>query len=114
MIDVTHQISAVRRAVGSRVLEAGEARVVTVSQAYAADVEDGWDLGLPGLAQHLATGATVPPEVAAWAISQDGVRFMTESSEAWRAASVAAGTDEAAARAAAERTTAAYTAVPES
>lgn len=210
MIDVTHQISAVRRSVGSRVLEAGEARVVTVSQTYAADVEDvwdactnperiprwflpisgelrlggryqlegnaggtvercdppkgfsatweyggeiswiavsltpegegtrftlehvahvddqrwaefgpgavgvGWDSGLLGLAQHLATGATVPPEAAAWVTSPDGIRFMTESSEAWRAASVAAGTEEAAARAAAERTTAAYTAVPES
>jgi hypothetical protein len=34
MIDVNHQINAVRRAVGTRVLEAGEARVVTVSQSY--------------------------------------------------------------------------------
>lgn len=43
MIDVTHQISAVRRTVGRRVLEAGEARVVTVSQTYPVDVEDLWD-----------------------------------------------------------------------
>ena len=43
MIDVTHQINAVRRAVGGRVLEAGEARVVTVSQAYPTDAEDLWD-----------------------------------------------------------------------
>lgn len=43
MIDVAHQISAVRREVGSRVLEAGEARVVTVSQTYDAAVEDVWD-----------------------------------------------------------------------
>ena len=35
---------------------------------------------------------------------------MTDSSEAWCAASIAGGTDPAAARAAADRTTAAYTA----
>lgn len=43
MIDVTHQISEVRREVGSRVLEAGEARVMTVSQSYAGTLEDIWD-----------------------------------------------------------------------
>src|SRR6266513_248978 len=43
MIDVTQQIYAVRRRVGTRVLEAGEARVVTISQAYRADLEDVWD-----------------------------------------------------------------------
>jgi hypothetical protein len=43
MIDVNHQINAVRRAVGTRVLEAGEARVVTVSQSYPTDAADLWD-----------------------------------------------------------------------
>ncbi len=43
MIDVTQQVSAVRRQVGTRVLEAGEARVVTLAQTYAAPVEDVWD-----------------------------------------------------------------------
>ncbi len=43
MIDVAHQIEAVRREVGSRVLEAGEARTVTVSQTYPASVDDVWD-----------------------------------------------------------------------
>ena len=43
MIDVTHQINAVRRTVGSRVLEEGEARVVTLSQSYPTDVDDLWD-----------------------------------------------------------------------
>jgi uncharacterized protein YndB with AHSA1/START domain len=43
MIDVNHQITAVRRRVGTRVLEAGEARVVTVSQSYATDAADLWD-----------------------------------------------------------------------
>lgn len=43
MVDVDHQISAVRRQVGTRVLEAGEARTVTVSQAYDAPIDDLWD-----------------------------------------------------------------------
>jgi uncharacterized protein YndB with AHSA1/START domain len=43
VIDVAHQISAVQRRVGSRVLEAGDARTVTVSQVYDADLEDLWD-----------------------------------------------------------------------
>jgi uncharacterized protein YndB with AHSA1/START domain len=42
-IDVTEQISAVRRTVGTRALEAGEAHVVTISQSYASTVEDVWD-----------------------------------------------------------------------
>ena len=43
MIDVTHQINAVRRRVGSRTLEAGEARVVTIGQNYDTDADDLWD-----------------------------------------------------------------------
>ena len=43
MIEVTHQINAVQRSVGNRVLEAGEARVVTISQSYDTDAEDLWD-----------------------------------------------------------------------
>jgi uncharacterized protein YndB with AHSA1/START domain len=43
MIDVAHQINAVRRRVGTRTLEAGEARTVVVSQVYDAAVEDVWD-----------------------------------------------------------------------
>ena len=43
MIDVSQQINAVRRQVGTRVLEAGEARTVTVSQSYASPIEDVWD-----------------------------------------------------------------------
>ena len=211
MIDVDHQINAVRRAVGTRVLEAGEARTVTISQVYDPTVDDVWDactnperiprwflpvvgdlrvggsyqlegnasgtiercdppssffatweyggevswievrlaaegggtrlrdrahrprrrhaLGassgpapsasagtsaLMGLALHLSSGADNDPAAfAAWMASDDGRRFMTLSSEGWRDASVAAGTDEAAARAAAERTTAAYTGAPE-
>lgn len=211
MIDVDHQISAVERRVGDRTLEAGRARVVTVSQTYAAPLEDvwdactnaeriprwfmpvtgdlrlggrfqlegnaagtiercdpptsfaatweyggavswielrlsaeaaertrldlehvahvedalwdqfgpgatgiGWDLGLLGLALHLAAPhADVAGEGQAWAASPEGARFTRLSSDAWCAASVAAGTDPDAARAAAGRSTAFYTGAPE-
>ncbi|MGW3962329.1 SRPBCC family protein [Amycolatopsis sp. NPDC005003] len=43
MIDVSHQISAVRRTLGDRVLEGKEARVLTISQVYDTDVDDMWD-----------------------------------------------------------------------
>ncbi|MFC4535488.1 SRPBCC family protein [Sphaerisporangium dianthi] len=209
MIDVNQQINAVRRQVGSRVLDAGEARTVTVSQTYDTTVEDlwdactdperiarwflpvsgelrlhgryqfegqaggvvercdppksfaatwefggsvswievrlspepgdrarfelehiafaedhweqfgpgavgiGWDMGLVGLYLHLSTGQGAGPEAgAAWAASDEGKLFMTLSSERWADADVAAGADEAKARAAAERTTAAYTGAP--
>ncbi len=210
MIDVDHQINTVRRVVGTRALEAGEARTVTISQVYDTTVEDlwdactnperiprwflpvsgdlrpggsyqlegnahgtiegcdpphgffatweygdevswielrltaeaegtrfelehiahvadtrwaeygpgavgvGWDLTVVALALHLPAGAVVDPEEnAAWAASDEGRRLMTLSSDAWCDASVAGGTDPAAARAAADRTTAFYTGVPE-
>jgi uncharacterized protein YndB with AHSA1/START domain len=70
----------------------------------------GWDSGLVGLYLHLTTGQPVDrAAAAAWQASGDGRRFLTASSEAWYEASVAAGTDPAAARAAADRTTAFYT-----
>ena len=43
MIDAKQQISAVRRTVGGRHLEAGEARVQTISQVYDTDIDDLWD-----------------------------------------------------------------------
>jgi uncharacterized protein YndB with AHSA1/START domain len=43
MIDVKQQISDVRRTLGTRVLEAGEARVLTISQVYDTDIDDLWD-----------------------------------------------------------------------
>ena len=43
MIDVDHQISAVERTVGDRVLDAGTARVLTTSQSYDATLEELWD-----------------------------------------------------------------------
>ncbi len=43
MIDVDHHINSVSRAVGSRTLEAGDARVVRVGQTYRATLDDVWD-----------------------------------------------------------------------
>lgn len=43
MIDVTHQMNRTQRSVGDRVLEAGEAHVVTIGQAYPTDAADLWD-----------------------------------------------------------------------
>jgi len=211
MIDVTQQINAVRRQVGTRMLEAGEARTATISQTYDATIDDvwdactnperiprwflpvsgdlrvdghyqlqgnaggtiehcdppksfaatweyggdvtwievrlssepdggtrfelehtahvdderwaefgpgatgvGWDMGLLGLGIHLASGQAVDPQQsAAWAASDEGKQFMSLSSQRWCEANVAAGTDPAAAQAAADRTTAAYTATPD-
>jgi uncharacterized protein YndB with AHSA1/START domain len=206
MIDVAEQINAVRRRVGTRVLEAGEARVITISQTYDTEPEDlwdactnptriarwflpvtgelrlggryqleanasgtvercdppksffatweygdgiswidvrvvpesggrarfelehiahvedgvwaeygpgavgvGWDMGLLGLAGHLSGTPLVEPGAASQS-SAEGHEFSRLSSERWYEASVAAGEDEQAARAAADRTTAAYTA----
>lgn len=211
MIDVTHEINANQRQVGTRMLEAGEARTLTIARTYDAELEDvwdactnaeriprwflpvsgdlregghyqlegnasgtiqrcdaphgfgatwefggevswielrltaepggrtrfelehtahvddtrwtqygpgavgvGWELGLLGLARHLASRAAVDPgEFMAWSASDEGKRFVSESSTAWGEASIAAGTASEAARAAAARTTAFYTGAPE-
>jgi uncharacterized protein YndB with AHSA1/START domain len=42
-IDVDHQINAVRRNLGTRTIDIGEANVVTVSQGYDTDPADLWD-----------------------------------------------------------------------
>jgi uncharacterized protein YndB with AHSA1/START domain len=207
VIDSDHHISAVRRTVGERVLEAGTARVMTATQAYDVTVEDlwdactsaeriprwflpvsgdlrpggryqlegnaggtvercdpprsfaatwefggqvswievrlepetaertrlilehvahvedelwlqygpgalgvGWDLALFGLAQHLATGAANDAQAfQAWTATAAGNDFIARSSRGWADASVAAGTAEAEARSAEERTTGFYT-----
>ena len=73
----------------------------------------GWDLALMGLAEHLASGATMDPQEAeAWSMSEEGRDFVRRSSEGWREASMEAGTDPAEAAAAADRTTAFYTGEP--
>jgi uncharacterized protein YndB with AHSA1/START domain len=43
MIDVIHEISAVQRKVGTRTLQAGEARTITITRTYDAPAEDVWD-----------------------------------------------------------------------
>ncbi|WP_026874787.1 SRPBCC family protein [Jiangella gansuensis] len=77
----------------------------------------GWDLGLIGLTLHLggdAEAAVDPAAVEAWTTSEEGKRFVALASEKWRDANIAAGTaGEAAAQAAADRTTAFYTGQPE-
>lgn len=70
----------------------------------------GWDQALLGLDRHLSTGATVDPqEAVAWLSTEEGRAFVHQSSDAWCAASVAAGTEPASARAGADRVAAMYT-----
>jgi uncharacterized protein YndB with AHSA1/START domain len=207
MSDVVHAINALQRQVGTRVLEAGEARTVTLSRTYDAPLDDvwgavtdperiprwflpvsgelrvggryalrgnasgtiescepprsytatwefggevswielrlvaehenrtrlvlehiahvdderwaqfgpgavgvGWDMALSALSLHLTSGRSIDRgEAMGWTASEDGNQFIARSSEAWGSASVAAGTDQAAAQAAAGRTTAFYT-----
>lgn len=73
----------------------------------------GWDSGLLGLALHLTSGATMDPaEAMAWMQSEEGKAFLTTSSEGWRQADVAFGTDPDDAAAAAARCLAAYLGEP--
>jgi uncharacterized protein YndB with AHSA1/START domain len=60
MIDVKEQISSVRRELGARTLEAGEARVLTISQAYDTDLDDLWDV------------VTSPERIARWFLPVTG------------------------------------------
>jgi uncharacterized protein YndB with AHSA1/START domain len=60
MIDVIHEISAVQRQVGSRLLNAGEARTVSIIRTYDAAVEDVWD------------ACTNPERIARWFLPVSG------------------------------------------
>ncbi len=74
----------------------------------------GWDGMMNGLRLHLESGEAVDQAAAmAWMMSEEGVRFMTLSNEAWYEADVANGTDKATARTRADNTLAAYTTPPE-
>jgi len=76
----------------------------------------GWDLALLGLALYLATEPGQEFDraaAAAWPASDDGKDFIRRSSADWCKASIAAGTDEAAARRAAANTAATYCGEPE-
>jgi hypothetical protein len=74
----------------------------------------GWDLALRGLGKHIETGGTLDAKVElAWPLSEEGKRFVKLISDDWATASIADGTPEDAARAAAERTTEFYTVEPQ-
>jgi uncharacterized protein YndB with AHSA1/START domain len=60
MIDVRQQISAVRRELGTRTLEAGQARVSTISQVYDTDQDDLWEV------------VTNPERIARWFLPIEG------------------------------------------
>ena len=72
----------------------------------------GWEMGLLGLALHLARPDAPKPDEAAFAASPDGKALIVGSSEAWGEAFIAAGMEPGAARAATGRTTAFYTGEP--
>ena len=72
----------------------------------------GWEMGLLGLALHLADPTAPKPDEEAFAASRDGRAFIAGSSDGWGEAAVAAGEDVDAARAAARRTAAFYTGEP--
>jgi uncharacterized protein YndB with AHSA1/START domain len=74
----------------------------------------GWEQGLVGLTLHLAGSDELAGREAgeAWQRSDEGRALARASSERWGEASIAAGTDAAAARAAAARTTGFYTGEP--
>jgi uncharacterized protein YndB with AHSA1/START domain len=60
MTDVRQHITTVRRALGTRTLEAGEARVQTISQVYDTDLDDMWDV------------VTNPARIARWFLPVEG------------------------------------------
>ena len=72
----------------------------------------GWDLGLLSLSLHLAHPNEPMPADASFATSPDGKAFITDSSDNWRQALIASGTDPDTAAAAASRATAFYTGEP--
>ncbi len=69
----------------------------------------GWEMGLMGLAAHLERPDEPQIDEAAFVASAEGRALMAGSSEAWGRAAIAAGADSAAARSAAQRTSAFYT-----
>ncbi|MBD8504869.1 SRPBCC family protein [Hoyosella sp. G463] len=74
----------------------------------------GWDLALMGLGLHLASGEAIDPDVEnAFSTSPEGVEFVRACASAWARAAIADGDDPDSAHAAAERTLAFYTTVPE-
>lgn len=73
----------------------------------------GWELGLVGLALHLANPQADKPDETTFHLQPDGKAFITGSGEAWRDAHIAAGEAAPVATASAARTIAFYTGQPE-
>ena len=69
----------------------------------------GWEMGLKGLALHLADPDAPMPDEVEFATSPEGRAYISGSSDGWAQASIAAGTDPDSALAAARNTTAFYT-----
>ena len=69
----------------------------------------GWDLTLVGLDRHIGGELKSADEGMKWLMSDEGKAFVRESSEAWLTADLAGGENPEQARAAAARTTTAYT-----
>jgi uncharacterized protein YndB with AHSA1/START domain len=69
----------------------------------------GWDLGLYGLALHLAGGGLSKEEAATWHTTPEGSAFITGSGEGWGEAYAASGVDQETATRAAAATIAFYT-----
>lgn len=69
----------------------------------------GWELGLLGLGIHVEHPTEPKPDDIEFITSPEGRAFIAASSDGWAQASVAAGTEPAAAHEAATRTTAFYT-----
>jgi uncharacterized protein YndB with AHSA1/START domain len=77
----------------------------------------GWDMGLLGLSMHLGGGddaVATPEQKMEWQLSSEGIEFATRSSEAWGAASRAAGLPDDLVAQNVAATTAFYTTVPDS
>jgi uncharacterized protein YndB with AHSA1/START domain len=69
----------------------------------------GWDSMLLGLAIHIDTGEAIDPSFGQqWTTTEDGRRFLTLSGEGWYTANIAAGEDEAQARAQTDKCIKAY------
>ncbi|MDH6455172.1 MULTISPECIES: SRPBCC family protein [unclassified Streptomyces] len=69
----------------------------------------GWDLGLYGLALHLAGGGLSKEEAATWHTTREGSAFITGSGEGWGEAYAASGVDGETANRTAAATIAFYT-----
>ncbi|NEB03687.1 SRPBCC family protein [Streptomyces sp. SID13726] len=69
----------------------------------------GWDLGLYGLALHLAGGGLSKEEAATWHTTPEGSEFITGSGRGWGEAYAASGADEETAKRTAAATVAFYT-----